>query len=302
MKTLVIALGGNALLQRKEALTAENQYKNIAILAEMIIKLAKNYRIVLVHGNGPQVGLLSLQNEAYKEVPSYPLDILVAESQAMIGYMITQKINELDPAQRITTILTRMEVDLNDPDFKNPSKFIGPVYDEAQKNALQKEQPHWQFKKDGEFYRRVVPSPRPQKLIERQSVNVLLDAQHIVICGGGGGIPVNKDNNTIKGIEAVIDKDLTASLIAQQLGAENFVILTDADAVYTGWGTPEQKAIEKATTEELAPMGVSDGSMGPKVMAVCDFVNNTGHNAYIGALKNINDIMEGKSGTLIYKK
>lgn len=301
MKTVVIALGGNALLKRKEKLTAENQYNNISLFAEKIAELAKSYHVVVVHGNGPQVGLLSLQNEAFKEVPSYPLDILVAESQAMVGYMITQKINEVNPDQRITTILTRMVVDPEDPDFKNPSKYIGPVYSEEQKNELQKEQPTWQFKLDGEYYRRVVPSPKPQHLIERQSIRVLLDANHIVICGGGGGIPVNKDNSTVKGIEAVIDKDLTASLIAQQLEAEYFLILTDADAVYKNWGTPEQCAIKKATPEELAPLAVSDGSMGPKIMAVSDFVNKTGQNAYIGALKDINTIVDGKAGTLIYK-
>lgn len=300
MKTVVVALGGNALLKRKEKLTAENQYNNISLFAEKIAELAKSYHVVVVHGNGPQVGLLSLQNEAFKEIPSYPLDILVAESQAMVGYMITQKINEVNPEQRITTILTRMTVDLNDPDFKNPSKFIGPVYTEEQKNELQKEQPKWQFKLDGEYYRRVVASPKPQQLIERQSIRVLLDANHIVICGGGGGIPVNKDKRIIES-EAVIDKDLTASLIAQQLGAEYFLILTDADAVYKNWGTPEQCAITKATPEELAPLAVSDGSMGPKIMAVSDFVNKTGQNAYIGALKDINIIVDGKAGTLIYK-
>ncbi|GLX63662.1 carbamate kinase [Proteus sp. DFP240708] len=300
MKTIVIALGGNALLQRGEVLSAENQYKNIELMSETINKLAKEYRVVLVHGNGPQVGLLALQNLAYQDVPAYPLDILVAESQGMIGYMMMQKINQNHPEQAITTVMTRVSVDINDEAFNDPSKFIGPIYDEAAKEELIAKY-QWTFKQDGKYYRRVVPSPTPKKIIDIEAVRLLLDKGHIVICGGGGGIPVNNSNNEFIGSEAVIDKDLTAALISRELNAEHFVILTEADAIYKNWGTPEQAAIREATPEELAPMAVADGAMGPKIMAVSDFVNATGQQAHIGALQNIQQVIEGQSGTLIYQ-
>lgn len=296
MKTIVIALGGNALLQRGEILSAENQYKNIELMSETINKLAQEYR----DGNGPQVGLLALQNLAYQAVPAYPLDILVAESQGMIGYMMMQKINQNNPTQAITTVMTRVSVDINDEAFREPSKFIGPIYEEAEKEELINKY-QWTFKKDGQYYRRVVPSPAPQKIIDIEAVKLLLDKGHIVICGGGGGIPVNNINNEFIGSEAVIDKDLTAALISRELNAEHFVILTEADAIYKNWGTPEQAAIREATPEELAPMAVADGAMGPKIMAVSDFVNATGQQAHIGALQNIQQVIEGQSGTLIYK-
>ncbi len=300
MKTIVIALGGNALLQRGEVLSAENQYKNIELMSETINKLAKEFRVVLVHGNGPQVGLLALQNLAYQDVPAYPLDILVAESQGMIGYMMMQKINQSDPTQAITTVMTRVAVDMTDKAFNDPSKFIGPIYDQENMAAL-KAKYQWQFKLDGQHYRRVVPSPMPQKIIGIDAIKLLLDAGHIVICGGGGGIPVNNENNQFIGSEAVIDKDLTAALISRELNAEHFVILTEADAIYLNWGTADQKAIIKATPEELAPMAVADGAMGPKIMAVSDFVNATGQQAHIGSLQNIQQVIEGQSGTLIYQ-
>nr|WP_314267988.1 carbamate kinase [uncultured Moellerella sp.] len=300
MKTIVIALGGNALLQRGEVLSAENQYKNIELMSETINKLAKEFRVVLVHGNGPQVGLLALQNLAYQDVPAYPLDILVAESQGMIGYMMMQKINQSDPTQAITTVMTRVAVDMTDKAFNDPSKFIGPIYDQENMAAL-KAKYQWQFKLDGQDYRRVVPSPMPQKIIGIDAIKLLLDAGHIVICGGGGGIPVNNENNQFIGSEAVIDKDLTAALISRELNAEHFVILTEADAIYLNWGTADQKAIIKATPEELAPMAVADGAMGPKIMAVSDFVNATGQQAHIGSLQNIQQVIEGQSGTLIYQ-
>ncbi|WP_368875810.1 carbamate kinase, partial [Proteus mirabilis] len=265
-----------------------------------INKLAQEYRVVLVHGNGPQVGLLALQNLAYQAVPAYPLDILVAESQGMIGYMMMQKINQNNPTQAITTVMTRVSVDINDEAFREPSKFIGPIYEEAEKEELINKY-QWTFKKDGQYYRRVVPSPAPQKIIDIEAVKLLLDKGHIVICGGGGGIPVNNINNEFIGSEAVIDKDLTAALISRELNAEHFVILTEADAIYKNWGTPEQAAIREATPEELAPMAVADGAMGPKIMAVSDFVNATGQQAHIGALQNIQQVIEGQSGTLIYK-
>ncbi len=269
-------------------------------MSETINKLAKEFRVVLVHGNGPQVGLLALQNLAYQDVPAYPLDILVAESQGMIGYMMMQKINQSDPTQAITTVMTRVAVDMTDKAFNDPSKFIGPIYDQENMAAL-KAKYQWQFKLDGQHYRRVVPSPMPQKIIGIDAIKLLLDAGHIVICGGGGGIPVNNENNQFIGSEAVIDKDLTAALISRELNAEHFVILTEADAIYLNWGTADQKAIIKATPEELAPMAVADGAMGPKIMAVSDFVNATGQQAHIGSLQNIQQVIEGQSGTLIYQ-
>ncbi|CAI0736953.1 Carbamate kinase 1 [Serratia grimesii] len=298
MKTLVIALGGNALLQRGAVLSAENQYKSISLIADAIGQLAKKFRIAIVHGNGPQVGLLALQNLAYRDVPPYPLDILVAESQGMIGYMLAQQLNALHPSQPVSTLMTRVLVDAQDPDYLKPSKFIGPVYAAEQKNELEAKY-SWMLKADGKYIRRVVPSPEPKKIIDIAAINILLARDHIVICNGGGGIPMVESGQGLAGTEAVIDKDLSAALLAEELGADHLVILTDADAVYQHWGTPQQKAIRCATTKELAPMAVADGAMGPKIMAVSRFVDRTGQVAHIGGLQDIDALLAGLAGTSI---
>ena len=298
METLVIALGGNALLQRGAVLSAENQYKSIALIADAIGKLAKKYRIAVVHGNGPQVGLLALQNLAYRDVPPYPLDILVAESQGMIGYMLAQQLAAFHPAQPVTTLLTRIQVDGNDPAYKEPSKFIGPIYAPEQKQELEQKY-GWVMKLDGSHLRRVVPSPEPKRIIDIEAIHLLLSKNHIVICNGGGGIPMVADDNGLVGSEAVIDKDLSCALLAEVLNADHLVVLTDADAIYQNWGTPQQSAIRSATTQELAPMAVADGAMGPKIMAVSRFVNRSGKVAHIGGLKDIDAVLAGTAGTLV---
>lgn len=298
METLVIALGGNALLKRGAVLSAENQYQSIALIADAIGKLAKKYRIAIVHGNGPQVGLLALQNLAYRDVPPYPLDILVAESQGMIGYMLAQQLGAFHPAQPVSTLLTRVLVDSEDPAYREPSKFIGPVYEPQQQAELEKKY-GWSMKLDGKYLRRVVPSPEPKKIIDIEAINLLLAKNHIVICNGGGGVPMVASAQGMVGSEAVIDKDLASALLAEALDADHLVILTDADAVYQHWGTPQQKAIRSATTQELAPMAVADGSMGPKIMAVSRFVQRSGKVAHIGALQDIESVLAGTAGTLI---
>ena len=298
METLVIALGGNALLQRGAVLSAENQYQSISLIADAIGKLAKKYRIAIVHGNGPQVGLLALQNLAYSDVPPYPLDILVAESQGMIGYMLAQQLSAFHPAQPVSTLLTRVLVDSEDPAYQQPSKFIGPVYDPQQQAELEQKY-GWSMKLDGKYLRRVVPSPEPKKILDIEAINLLLAKNHIVICNGGGGVPMVASNEGMVGSEAVIDKDLASALLAEALDADHLVILTDADAVYQHWGTPQQKAIRSATTKELAPMAVADGSMGPKIMAVSRFVQRSGKVAHIGALADIESVLAGTAGTLI---
>lgn len=298
METLVIALGGNALLKRGEVLSAENQYQAIASIAGVLGELAQKYRVVVVHGNGPQVGLLALQNLAYQEVPAYPLDILVAQSQGMIGYMLMQELGRYHPKQPVTTLLTRVSVDANDPAYQNPTKYIGPVYDAAQKTQLEATQ-GWVIKADGQYYRRVVPSPEPKHILDIEAIKSLLDQQHIVICNGGGGVPVIQQETGYQGCEAVIDKDLSSALLAEELKADHLIILTDADAVYCDWGTPQQRAIRQATVAEVAPMAIDDGSMGPKLMAVSRFVQRSGQPAYIGALKQVEAILAGLSGTKI---
>lgn len=298
METLVIALGGNALLKRGAVLSAENQYQSIALIADAIGKLAKKYRIAIVHGNGPQVGLLALQNLAYRDVPPYPLDILVAESQGMIGYMLAQQLGAFHPAQPVSTLLTRVLVDSEDPAYREPSKFIGPVYEPQQQAELENKY-GWSMKLDGKYLRRVVPSPEPKKIIDIEAINLLLAKNHIVICNGGGGVPMVASAHGMVGSEAVIDKDLASALLAEALDADHLVILTDADAVYQHWGTPQQKAIRSATTQELAPMAVADGSMGPKIMAVSRFVQRSGKVAHIGALQDIESVLAGTAGTLI---
>ncbi|TQI79294.1 carbamate kinase [Serratia fonticola] len=298
METLVIALGGNALLKRGAVLSAENQYQSIALIADAIGKLAKKYRIAIVHGNGPQVGLLALQNLAYRDVPPYPLDILVAESQGMIGYMLAQQLGAFHPAQPVSTLLTRVLVDSEDLAYREPSKFIGPVYEPQQQAELEKKY-GWSMKLDGKYLRRVVPSPEPKKIIDIEAINLLLAKNHIVICNGGGGVPMVASAQGMIGSEAVIDKDLASALLAEALDADHLVILTDADAVYQHWGTPQQKAIRSATTKELAPMAVADGSMGPKIMAVSRFVQRSGKVAHIGALQDIESVLAGTAGTLI---
>ncbi|EKM23751.1 carbamate kinase [Vibrio sp. HENC-03] len=295
---IVVAVGGNALLQRGEVMSCENQQKSIAQTASSLAELSKNYRLVIVHGNGPQVGLLSLQNNAYKDCPPYPFDVLGAETQGMIGYLIQQGLNAAIEDRYTTTILTRIVVDENDPAVADPSKFIGPVYTEEQAKQLA-EANHWVVKPDGSHWRRVVPSPKPQEILEIKAIKDLLEKEHLIICGGGGGAPVIEKDGAYVGFEAVIDKDMTAALIAEQIGAEHLLILTDGTHVCLNWGTPQEQKLENVTIEQMKQYSFPAGSMGPKVDACCQFVEKTGQSGHIGDLSFALEIIEGKSGTHI---
>ncbi|ECX1962455.1 carbamate kinase [Salmonella enterica subsp. enterica serovar Kentucky] len=297
-RTLVVALGGNALLKRGEPLEADIQRKNIELAARTIAQLTRQWRVVLVHGNGPQVGLLALQNSAYANVTPYPLDILGAESQGMIGYMLQQALKNHLPEREISVLLTQVEVDANDPAFLNPTKYIGPIYDEAQARALQAEK-GWVFKTDGNAFRRVVPSPQPKRIVENDAIRALISRDHLVICNGGGGVPVVEKADGYHGIEAVIDKDLSAALLASQIHADALLILTDADAVYLDWGKPTQRPLAQVTPELLREMQFDAGSMGPKVTACAEFVSHFRGIAGIGSLADGQAILAGEKGTLI---
>ena len=296
---LVIALGGNALLRRGEAMTAENQRDNVRIACQQIAKVADGVELVIAHGNGPQVGLLALQGNAYDAANPYPLDVLGAETEGMIGYMIEQELGNLLPFEvPFATILTQVEVDSADPAFRKPTKPIGPVYDKAEAERLAAEK-GWSIAPDGDKFRRVVASPRPQRIFEIRPIKWLLEKGSVVICAGGGGIPTMYDGNKLRGVEAVIDKDLCSALLAEQLACELLVIATDVDAAYVDWGKPTQKSIAAAHPDEIDKLGFAAGSMGPKVQAACEFARNTGSTAVIGSLENIEAIVQGTSGTRI---
>ncbi|WP_040976531.1 carbamate kinase [Necropsobacter massiliensis] len=297
---IVIALGGNALLRRGEPLSAENQRQNVRIACEQIAKIYPNNELVITHGNGPQVGLLALQGAAYKEVSTYPLDVLGAESVGMIGYMIQQELGNLLPFEApFATLLSQVEVDPNDPAFKKPTKPIGPVYTKQEAENLAQEK-GWTIAQDGDKYRRVVPSPLPKRIFEIRPVKWLLEKGSIVICAGGGGIPTYYDKQgNLQGVEAVIDKDLCSALLAENLDADLFIIATDVSAVFVDWGKPSQKAIAKANPDAIGKMAFASGSMGPKVQATLNFVRHSGHDAVIGSLSDIVDIVKGKAGTRI---
>ena len=297
--TVVVALGGNALLRRGDEPTFANQLANIKIAAQAIAKISEDYNVAVVHGNGPQVGLLALQNLAYEKVAPYPLDVLGAESEGMIGYMLAQELQNLLPTTAVATILTRIEVDPQDPSMLDPTKFIGQVYNQEEANIVA-EKHNWIMKADGEFMRRVVASPKPKTIIDKPSIDTLLSAGQMVICCGGGGIPVCRDGSTFKGVEGVIDKDLAATLLAKQLNAEKLLILTDADAVYLDWGKPTQTALGVVTSDEIAQHQFPAGSMGPKVEAACDFANFGGR-AYIGALDQSLAVLAEEAGTCVHR-
>ncbi len=298
---IVIALGGNALLQRGEPLEADLQKKNVKLTAQAIAKLIhEGHQVVVCHGNGPQVGLLALQNDAYKKVKSYPLDVLDAESQGMIGYLIQQELGNCIAPHPTVTLLNQVVVDKNDPAFKAPAKPIGPVYHTKEEAETVAKERGWQIAPDGKYFRRVVPSPQPQKIIELPTIKALLQLKTTVICGGGGGIPVTQSaEGKLEGAEAVIDKDNTTSLIARELNADMMVILTDVPAVCVHWGTPEEQSIKAASPEALSKLDFAKGSMGPKISASIKFASKTGKPAAIGRLADVDEIIKGKSGTRI---
>jgi len=297
---IVVALGGNALLRRGEPMTADNQRINIRIAAEQLAKIAPGIELVVAHGNGPQVGLLSLQAAAYTELTPYPLDVLGAETEGMIGYMIEQELGNLLPVEvPFATLLTQVEVDPADPAFQHPSKPIGPVYSKAEAERLAAEN-GWSIAADGDRFRRVVASPRPTRIFEIRPIQWLLEKGTVVICAGGGGIPCVYDaQRKLHGVEAVIDKDLCSALLAEQLASDLLVIATDVSAVFSDWGQATQRTISAAHPDALAELDFAAGSMGPKVQAACEFARNTGKVAVIGSLADIEAIVQGKAGTRI---
>ncbi len=313
---IVVALGGNALLQRGEAMSSENQRRNVSVACDALAPIAMEHELVISHGNGPQVGLLALQSAAYPEVDPYPLDILGAETQGMIGYLVEQELGNRLPFEKpLATVLTMIEVDPDDPAFDDPTKPIGPLYVKEAADRLARER-GWTFKPDGTSWRRVVASPKPLRIFETAVLTTLLDRDCVVICAGGGGIPtayVAPDDERatrlpppapdrqLCGVEAVIDKDLASGLLARNIGADLFVMATDAGAVYADWGTPQQRAISQVAPEALIAMSAQFpvGSMGPKVAAACEFVLATGGRAAIGSLADIGGLVAGSAGTQV---
>ncbi len=297
---LVIALGGNALPRRGQPLTADNQLENIRRAAAQLARVASNHELVLTHGNGPQVGLLALQSAAYTAVESYPLDVLGAQTDGMIGYLLEQELANLLPSRTVTTLLTRVEVDPKDLAFAKPTKPIGPVYtqDEAKRVAAEK---HWVMAPDGDSFRRVVASPQPLRVLGLDPIRWLLERGALVIAAGGGGIPVVRgaDGHSLQGVEAVIDKDLCSGVLAHELEADCLVIATDVAAVYLDWGTPQQRALGKVSPTTLSSLSFPAGSMGPKIDAACRFVKASGKRAVIGSLDQIEAMLSGEAGTQI---
>lgn len=300
---IVVALGGNALLHRGEALTAANQRCNIGTAVEALAPLVFEHEIVITHGNGPQVGLLALQDAASKPDLHYPLDVLDAESEGMIGYLIEQELNNRLPAgYRCVTLLTQTEVDASDPAFLHPSKPIGPVYTraEAQQAATAR---GWQVAADGDYYRRVVPSPRPLRILELAVIEILVAQRVTVICAGGGGVPVvRREDGHLVGVEAVIDKDLASALLACELEADAFVMLTDVAAVFDRWGQADARALRRVSSRRIGQFSFAAGSMGPKVEAAREFVEQTGGFAGVGRLEDVQALLKGKAGTVITRE
>lgn len=299
---ILIALGGNALLRRGEPMTAEVQRRNVQVAAAAMAPIAEHNQLVITHGNGPQVGLLALQDAAYEPDENFPLDVLGAETEGMIGYWIEQELaNRLPPDTPLATLLTMVEVDANDPAFRNPTKFVGPACEKAEADRIAAGR-GWEFRQDGASWRRVVPSPAPRRIFELRPVKWLLERGTIVICAGGGGIPTLYQpgaERKLIGVEAVVDKDACSELLAREIEADLFIMATDAEAVFLDWGTSKQRGIHRASPDAIQEHGFPAGSMGPKVDAACQFARATGRSAAIGALADIPGIVSGEKGTLI---
>ncbi len=295
---VVAALGGNALLRRGQPSDAEAQRANVALAVASLAPIAREHELVVTHGNGPQVGLLALLGEAYGAVRPYPLDVLGAESEGMIGYLLDQAlVNELSD-RRVATLLTQVLVDPDDPAFGKPSKPIGPVYEHEAAERLAAER-GFSIAPDGKDWRRVVPSPEPRRIIELESIRILLDAGVIVVCVGGGGIPVAADAaGGLVGVEAVIDKDLAAALLARDLAADVLLLLTDVSVVEVGWGTPAARPLPAATPREIRALGLAAGSMGPKAEAAARFADGGGR-AVIAAMEDAAKALNGEAGTQV---
>jgi len=309
-KKVVVALGGNAILQAGQEGTFETQYNNIKGTAKYLAKLIKDgHELVIMHGNGPQVGNILLQNEEAKNiVPAQPLDALSAESQGFIGYMFIQALEEelkaLGLNKNVVNLITRTIVSKDDEDFNDPSKPIGPFYSEEEANKLAQEK-GWKVGEDaGRGYRRLVPSPQPLKIIEADAIKSLAETGSIVVAAGGGGIPVAETGKGYEGVEAVIDKDRSGYKLSEEVEADVFMILTDVENVFVNWGKPDQKALETVTVEEVekyvAEGQFAKGSMGPKVEAALNFAKSRkGATSIIGSLEKVDAALRGESGTII---
>jgi carbamate kinase len=296
---IVVALGGNALLQRGQPADAAVQRHNVTTAVEALAELAAEHEVVVTHGNGPQVGLLALQGEAYLKVRPYPLDVLGAESEGMIGYLLEQELVNVLGGRPVATLLTQVIVDADDPAFAHPTELIGPVYDRENAELLVAER-GWRIAQDGPYWRRVVPSPAPRSIVELPTIRFLVEAGVLVVCVGGGGIPVVVDRDgRLRGVEAVIDKDRAASLLARGLGADALLLLTDVAAVERDHGTPRAAPISEATADELLALELPAGSMGPKVEAAAWFAQETGNRAAIGSLAEAAAMLAGRSGTTV---
>ncbi len=298
---IVVALGGNALLKRGEPMTAEAQHTNVRIAAAALADLARDHQIIVAHGNGPQVGLMALHAATFAPDNPWPLDVLGAETEGMIGYLIEQELmNALPPGTDCATLLTRVEVDPKDPAFDQPTKPIGPIYT-AEEAKLVRAEHRWSMVEEAKGgLRRVVPSPLPMAVLNIAPIRLLVEAGVCVICAGGGGIPVvrGKDGK-MEGVEAVIDKDRTAALLAVALKADVLLMLTDVEAVFRDWGGPDQAAIDTITPDALADMTFAAGSMGPKITSACAFVQAGGTMAGIGRLQDARGIVEDRAGTRV---
>ncbi len=298
---LVVALGGNALLKRGQPLTPGNQLDNIRTAAAQLARVAEGNQLVVTHGNGPQVGLLALEAAAYDATDTFPLDVLGAQTDGMIGYLLEQELaNRLPVSRVVSTLLTRVEVDPQDPAFAHPSKPIGPIYTAQEANDIALKR-HWTVGRDGASMRRLVASPQPKTVLGLDSIRLLLEHGAVVVAAGGGGIPValGADCHNLQGVDAVIDKDLCSGLLARQLHADCLIIATDVSAVFLDWGLPQQRALGKVSPESLRRIVFPQGSMGPKVRAACDFATSTGRRAVIGSLAQIDDMLAGTAGTQV---
>jgi len=296
---VVMALGGNALLRRGEPLTEEVQRRNVRVAAEAVARIASQHQTIVTHGNGPQVGLLALESEAYQEVPPYGLGVIGAESQGMIGFLLEQALRSRLPDHCVATLLTSVLVDAADPNLAHPSKPVGPVYREAIARPLALLR-GWTIAPDGDGYRRVVPSPTPQEILELKAIRALIAAGVLLICAGGGGVPlVRRADGELTDIDGVVDKDLTSALLAENVGADVLLLLTDVRAVMRDWNTPAAGEMREATVAELRALRLAEGSMGPKAEAACRFVERTGGRAVIGALSDAAAMLAGRAGTLV---
>ncbi|HSJ93396.1 MAG TPA: carbamate kinase [Gaiellaceae bacterium] len=296
---IVAALGGNALLRRGEPLEADVQRRNVAVAVAALAPVAEDHELVVTHGNGPQVGLLALQAASYDPVAPYPLDVLGAESEGMIGYLLEQELRNALPGRAVATLLTQVVVDGGDPAFGLPTKPIGPVYGELEARRLARER-GWAIAPDGDAWRRVVPSPEPRRIVELETIRLLVEAGVLVVCAGGGGIPVVVgDAGELRGVEAVIDKDLAAALLATSLDADLLLLLTDVRAAERAHGSASAEPIGATTPSELRAETFAPGSLGPKAEAACRFVERTGRTAVIGALEDARALVAGTAGTRV---